>query len=375
MPFFCVRVSSSGIGTFIEKNQRYSGKKTSYGLRCPEVGRAKAPPFPPPLLSPFWEETAKDFDWPPGFERLALEFLGLHTILQNVRMSLLCLICYWLQLFPDHSRILGMYPPTPPLDLTLTPTLNLTQVRVGTSSETWIDPFFLCRSLGVHVSKVRSLTLDAWEPEPLKVITFFRFHVYWFPQYIQEWIEGLCEREAYAPISQRFFKLLGIHWIWHADSFCFKNVPVFFFQEGRKIWTKLHENPPPSLCPSPNNIGFWSLRAYWRCGVGVGGLGGSFKNVFEALFPCLPNVFNSFTPTFKTYIIPTFQREMYYWGSENWWSIISKLQKAKFFILCDVIFLVRLQGNFEIDHSWEWSEPISFLFLLVDVRAGKSAGE
>ena len=25
------------------------------------------------------------------------------------------------------------------------------------------------RSLGVHVSKVRSLTLDAWEPEQIKV--------------------------------------------------------------------------------------------------------------------------------------------------------------------------------------------------------------
>ena len=26
---------------------------------------------------------------------------------------------------------------------------------------------------------------------------------------------------------------------------------------------------------------------------------------------------------------------------------------AKFSILCDVIFLVRLQGKFEIEHSWE----------------------
>ena len=32
---------------------------------------------------------------------------------------------------------------------------------------------------------------------------------------------------------------------------------------------------------------------------------------------------------------------------------LSKLWKTKFFILCDVIFLVRLQGKFEIDHSWE----------------------
>ena len=33
---------------------------------------------------------------------------------------------------------------------------------------------------------------------------------------------------------------------------------------------------------------------------------------------------------------------------------LSKLWKAKFSILCDVIFLVRLQGKFDIDHSWEW---------------------
>ena len=30
---------------------------------------------------------------------------------------------------------------------------------------------------------------------------------------------------------------------------------------------------------------------------------------------------------------------------------LSKLLKTKFFILCDVIFLVRLQGKFDIDHS------------------------
>ena len=32
---------------------------------------------------------------------------------------------------------------------------------------------------------------------------------------------------------------------------------------------------------------------------------------------------------------------------------ISKLWKAKFSILCGVIIVVRLQGKFEIDHSWE----------------------
>ena len=33
---------------------------------------------------------------------------------------------------------------------------------------------------------------------------------------------------------------------------------------------------------------------------------------------------------------------------------LSKLWKAKFLILFDVIFLVRLQSKFDIDHSWEW---------------------
>ena len=33
---------------------------------------------------------------------------------------------------------------------------------------------------------------------------------------------------------------------------------------------------------------------------------------------------------------------------------LSKLWKAKFFVLCDIVFVVRLWGKFEIDHSWEW---------------------
>ena len=33
---------------------------------------------------------------------------------------------------------------------------------------------------------------------------------------------------------------------------------------------------------------------------------------------------------------------------------LSKLWKNKFSILYDGIFLVRLQGKFDIDHSWEW---------------------
>ena len=67
-----------------------------------------------------------------------------------------------------------------------------------------------------------------------------------------------------------------------------------------------------------------------------------------------------FTSKFKKYILPimSFWREMYMRGSENNYSIIifhlSKLWKAKFSILRDVIFLVKLQEKFEIDHSWEW---------------------
>ena len=33
---------------------------------------------------------------------------------------------------------------------------------------------------------------------------------------------------------------------------------------------------------------------------------------------------------------------------------LSKLWKAKFSIPCGVIFLVRLQRKFEVNHSWEW---------------------
>ena len=38
---------------------------------------------------------------------------------------------------------------------------------------------------------------------------------------------------------------------------------------------------------------------------------------------------------------------------------LSKLWKAKFFILCGAIFLVRLRGKFEIDHSWEWKGQLT----------------
>ena len=41
----------------------------------------------------------------------------------------------------------------------------------------YVFSYFECRSLGVHCSKVRSLTLDSWEPELLKVRLSLRLSV------------------------------------------------------------------------------------------------------------------------------------------------------------------------------------------------------
>ena len=42
--------------------------------------------------------------------------------------------------------------------------------------------------------------------------------------------------------------------------------------------------------------------------------------------------------------------------------MLSKLSKGKFFLLCDAMFLVRLQEKFKPDH-WLWSERVK---LVVD---------
>ena len=50
--------------------------------------------------------------------------------------------------------------------------------------------------------------------------------------------------------------------------FVLKNVPVVFFSRRQKSMDKIawkSTPPPPSLCPSPNNIGFWPLRAKTLC--------------------------------------------------------------------------------------------------------------
>ena len=46
-------------------------------------------------------------------------------------------------------------------------------------------------------------------------------------------------------------------------------------------------------------------------------------------------------------------KETYEWCVEN-------IGGPKFIVLCDVIFLVRLQGKFEIYHSWDRSKKNLF---------------
>ena len=71
---------------------------------------------------------------------------------------------------------------------------------------------------------------------------------------------------------------------------------------------------------------------------------------------CYHDCFNPFTPKFKKYILPTrCTSEVVRIGSIIVFHL-RKLWKTKFSILCDVTFLVRLQGKFEIDHSWEWKD-------------------
>ena len=77
--------------------------------------------------------------------------------------------------------------------------------------------------------------------------------------------------------------------------FVLRNVPFSRMQKHGQKWVKF--NPPPlPLCLSPNNVEFRSLRAcvFYAIGgrlrgggVQEGGGGWTFKNVFEALLPCL----------------------------------------------------------------------------------------
>ena len=71
----------------------------------------------------------------------------------------------------------------------------------------------------------------------------------------------------------------------------------------------------------------------------------------------LDSAMNPFTPKFnQKFILPTLKGKYILGKAVRIYSMImfhlSKLWKAKF-ILCDVIFLVRLQGKFEIN-TLEW---------------------
>ena len=72
---------------------------------------------------------------------------------------------------------------------------------------------------------------------------------------------------------------------------------------------------------------------------------------------------NPFTPELKKVHSPNLSRRKCISEVARICSIIifhlSKLWKVKFSILCDVVFLVRLQGKFDIDHSWEWKGKTS----------------
>ena len=69
---------------------------------------------------------------------------------------------------------------------------------------------------------------------------------------------------------------------------------MLFFQEGRKIWTNMCENPPPpppllslSLSLSPNIVGFRSLRTKTLCMCVCYGIGGG-RDFQECLRPRFP---------------------------------------------------------------------------------------
>ena len=83
---------------------------------------------------------------------------------------------------------------------------------------------------------------------------------------------------------------------------------------------------------------------------------GEFRGNNTGLNLSLPNSKSTFSQPFKQKCMSGVVRI----GSTITFHL-GKLWNAKYFILCDVIFLVRLQGKLEIDHSWEWnvSRPVN----------------
>ena len=82
-----------------------------------------------------------------------------------------------------------------------------------------------------------------------------------------------------------------------------------------------------------------------------------------------PSNIKAFAPKFKKYIAKPFNEKCTVCEVVRIGSIIifhlSKLLESKFFILCNVILMVRMQGKFEIDHFWEWAIAPSHFWRLL----------
>ena len=90
---------------------------------------------------------------------------------------------------------------------------------------------------------------------------------------------GLHASRPYVTFRSNFPSCSESAEIWHVYSFCVKKCPcICFFKNAERYGqncVKFNPPPPPLLCPSPNNVGFRSLRVktlcvcllrYWRGG-------------------------------------------------------------------------------------------------------------
>ena len=131
-------------------------------------------------------------------------------------------------------------------------------------------------------------------------------------------------------------------------------------QQLRTLAGRKTPAPLPAQKTSPELTCCWSSSSKDRSGTKHGGISAakfavlSFKSVTLA-FGWWFGLFHSQVQKVHS---PNLPKEKCMSAVVRIGSIInfhlSKLWKAKFFTLCDVIFLVRLQDKFEIDHSWEW---------------------
>ena len=101
---------------------------------------------------------------------------------------------------------------------------------------------------------------------------------------------------------------------------------------------------PINIYSTVHCTSIWCTAAYWN-----------YKRT-RTVLPLL--LWSNIIPTSKQSIIPVSMPSKS--TSPNLWNVSSeKAIKSQVSILCDVIFLVRLQEKFEIDHSWEWSSSSS----------------